>query len=81
MRAIKTGQTPLEQAKTVLLMARGFIANYQSKGKLLQWPTWSSLSCHSHCCRRASKTGQMTLEQAETTAIDEPDFIISYHSN
>ncbi len=32
---------------------------------MLQWPTWSSLSRHSHSCRRATKAGQTTLGQAK----------------
>ncbi len=30
------------------------------------WPTWSSLSRHSHSYRRATKAGQATLGQAKT---------------
>ncbi len=31
----------------------------------MQWPTWSSLSRHSHSYRRATKAGQTILEQAK----------------
>ncbi len=33
---------------------------------MLQRPTWSSLSRHSHSCRKATKVGQTTIGQAKT---------------
>ncbi len=41
---------------------------------VLQWPTRSSSSRHSHSYKRATMTGQTTLEQTKTT-IEEADFI------